>query len=989
MDTTLQRRPAGRRVQTAIRREFAATLAVFIGFGAIIRLVALDRFPPGLHFDEAVYGLLARDILHGARPVFFSAWTGREPLYMYLMAPVQAIVGINILAIRLTSALIGIATLPLTYLLGRALFNRRVALLATGLIAVNYWHLTVSRNGYPNILIPPLGAVSFLFLWRAYQRSEILRSELEVPTSPGPDVGTPKPPNNPLSESANPLGRRQSADRLSAYPLLSAAAGGLFAGLVLYTYLAARFYPITLLAIAAYAFIVDRQRLTRQLPALAVSILAMIAVAAPLAVHFIRNPHDFVERADQVLIFTRASSVSQGARLFLANVGRTALAFFVRGDPRWHYNLPGKPIFDPLIAIFFLAGILIALRRWRELPYAAALIWTAVMCLPGILTADLQPAGQRMFGVFPALVLLPALGLDAAWCWIEDRRPQLVLLAMAGLALLFIWEGFSTTRTYFGDWVRRYETYEIFNGDYAQMAGVARHEMAAGHTVVFVSEHYKHPTLAYLAPETMDDAVWTLGELGLVFPARGGRRPSQGGTDESVYLVPRGPFPPGGRVDRVLKERAYAVETVNDFAGRPAFTIYRVRETAMQETGSAPTFNGEVGFIDAEWPASVARDAPIPVTVRWQVLKSISKARTFALHLVDNQGLRWAQTDEMSYLSEQWHPGDLVEQWFTLPLDPATPAGSYTLQLALTDDAAHPLPVLGEDGVPTGVWLRLGHVTLTGAGGRLEAIGQGTPMSASLQVLDHSRVGGPVTPGARLTPSVLWQKTAASATDQQAEIELVGRDGRPWFVVEQPIAGQHLPSAWQVGEVVRAQYAVTVPADAPVGQSNIRLRLGDATLTLGQIDVQTEGRLFTVPDIQTPLRARFGDSIQLLGYDLPVTIFVPGETVSLTLYWQALRPVEGDYKVFTHLLDPTGQVRGQKDSVPASGTRPTAGWAKGEIIIDKYEIPLPPDAPAGSYQIEIGLYDAATIVRLPAYDAGGSPLTDDRLLLPHAIQVER
>ncbi|RME46756.1 MAG: phospholipid carrier-dependent glycosyltransferase, partial [Chloroflexi bacterium] len=153
MDTTLQHRLTQRSAQTMLRWVVAATLAVFIGFGAIIRLIALDRFPPGLHFDEAVYGLLARDILHGARPVFFSAWTGREPLYMYLMAPVQALVGVNTLAIRLTSALIGLATLPLTYLLGRELFSRRVALLATGLLATSYWHLTVSRNGYPNILI--------------------------------------------------------------------------------------------------------------------------------------------------------------------------------------------------------------------------------------------------------------------------------------------------------------------------------------------------------------------------------------------------------------------------------------------------------------------------------------------------------------------------------------------------------------------------------------------------------------------------------------------------------------------------------------------------------------------------------------------------------------------------------------------------------------------------------------------------------------------
>lgn len=969
MNISLRRRPAEQLNPAPIRWELAASLGAFIIFGAVIRVAALDQFPPGLHFDEAVYGLLARDILEGARPVFFSAWTGREPLYMYLMAGLQAVVGVNTLAIRLTSVLIGLATLPLTYLLGRELFNRRVALLATGLIAVNYWHLTVSRNGYPNILIPPLEAISFYFLWRAYRHA-------------GDEQRT-----------ANDQRQLRQEGRLHGWSLivrrwplngnswLDFLAGGLFAGLVLYTYLAARFYPITLAVIAVCALIVDRQRLIERRPGVVTSVIAMIVVAAPLAVHFIRNPSDFVERADQVLIFTQVSSVSEGLPLFLENVWQTALAFFMRGDPRWHYNLPGKPIFDPLIAIFFVLGIIIALRRWRKLPYAAILIWTAVMCLPGILTADLQPAGQRMFGVLPALVMLPALGLDVVWRWIDNHRPQFAPLAVAGLVLLFGWEGYSTTQTYFGDWARRYETYEIFNGDYAQMAGIARDELAAGHTVVFVSEHYKHPTLAYLAPETMRDAVWTLGERGLVFPARG--------ADKTVYLVPRDPFPPGGRVDRRLQRQAHTVEVIDDFAGRPAFTIYRASTTSTHQSGAEQTLNNEVRVIDAEWPGAVARDAPIPLTIRWEVQEAVSQARTFAVHLVDEQGLRWAQTDEMSYLSEQWHPGDQVEQWFTLSVDPTTPAGTYTLQIALTDEAVHPLPVLDEDGTPTGVWLKLGKVTLTRAGGRTEDIGGGTPLGSSLQVLDHSRVGGSITPGSRLMPSVVWQKIGKSASDQPVQIEFVEGTGEPWLSVEQPIAGQYPPSAWQVGEVARALYAVTVPADAPTGQSSVRLRRGDATLTLGHIDIQAVRRLFAVPDIESPLRVRFGEDVRFLGYDLPETDFVPGDVVPLTLYWQALRPMGGNYKVFTHLLGPSGQVRGQKDRVPASGARPTTGWVEGEIIIDEYEIPISPDAPTGTYQIEIGLYDARTIVRLPAVDAGGAPLPNDRVLLPHELQIER
>ena len=214
IDAALQRRLGGRTIRWGI----ASALGTLLVIGGIVRFVALDQFPPGLHFDEAVYGLLARDILHGARPVFFSAWTGREPLYMYLMAGIQAIVGVNTLAIRLTSALIGLATLPLTYLLGRDLFNRRVALLATGLIAVNYWHLTVSRNGYPNILIPPLEALSFYFLWRGYRR--------------GADERRITDDERTTTSTSSLVVGRSSLVNSSGFDFLL---GGIFAGLVLYT----------------------------------------------------------------------------------------------------------------------------------------------------------------------------------------------------------------------------------------------------------------------------------------------------------------------------------------------------------------------------------------------------------------------------------------------------------------------------------------------------------------------------------------------------------------------------------------------------------------------------------------------------------------------------------------------------------------------------------------------------------------------------------
>ena len=64
------------------------------------------------------------------------------------------------------------------------------------------------------------------------------------------------------------------------------------------------------------------------------------------------------------------------------------------------------------------------------------------------------------------------------------------------------------------------------------------------------------------------------------------------------------------------------------------------------------------------------------------------------------------------------------------------------------------------------------------------------------------------------------------------------------------------------------------------------------------------------------------------------------------------------------------------------GTRPTTGWLPGEVIVDKYEIPVRPDAPPGEYVIEIGMYNAETMQRLRAFDEEGARIPDDGILAP-------
>ena len=100
----------------------------------------------------------------------------------------------------------------------------------------------------------------------------------------------------------------------------------------------------------------------------------------------------------------------------------------------------------------------------------------------------------------------------------------------------------------------------------------------------------------------------------------------------------------------------------------------------------------------------------------------------------------------------------------------------------------------------------------------------------------------------------------------------------------------------------------------------------------------------------------------MLGYDMPQTVVEPGGVVELTLYWQALGPIQTRYKVFTHLLGETYNATtdnflwGQQDNEPVNGQEPVTMWVSGAIIADPYSIPIAADAPPGQYHVEVGMY---------------------------------
>ncbi len=131
--------------------------------------------------------------------------------------------------------------------------------------------------------------------------------------------------------------------------------------------------------------------------------------------------------------------------------------------------------------------------------------------------------------------------------------------------------------------------------------------------------------------------------------------------------------------------------------------------------------------------------------------------------------------------------------------------------------------------------------------------------------------------------------------------------------------------------------------------------------------------------IEHSLQANLGDQVGLLGYNLPTPEVMPGDIVQLTLFWQALVPMQQRYKVFTHILDAHGHMVGQRDAEPGGGAKITTVWKQGEQVVDNYGLPILPGTPPGEYVVEIGMYNLETGQRLPIIE-GGQAVNDHILL---------
>ncbi|MCA9969592.1 MAG: glycosyltransferase family 39 protein [Anaerolineales bacterium] len=353
-----------------------------------------------------------------------------------------------------------------------------------------------------------------------------------------------------------------------------------------------------------------------------------------------------------------------------------------------------------------------------------------------------------------------------------------------------------------------------------------------------------------------------------------------------------------------------------------------------------------------------------------------------SLRLLDAQGTVWADTGGViwdDYPPAAWPEGVIVQQPHEWAVPAGVPPGAYGVWLRVRDPALREVAVVGG-----GVDVYLGEVRVRAATGLdgLPAMNRQAAHVGPLTLLGYQLPASSLRPGHLLPVDLFWQVRRAPAAADQVRLQMVDGDGAVLSEVVAPLGRDDYPAAaWQRDEVLQSKAALLVPTAAGTAV-DVRLvvtLLGADGAAVGRpVRLAEQPRIVpwplqtALPPVPTALAATFGEpaQVRLHGYGLSAETAVGGETVTLTLYWQALVDMADNYVVFVHMADAAGNVVAQGDGVPLNGARLTLSWRADEVFVDPHAIPLPADLAPGVYDIWVGFYDPETGARPAVFVAG-------------------
>jgi hypothetical protein len=186
-------------------------------------------------------------------------------------------------------------------------------------------------------------------------------------------------------------------------------------------------------------------------------------------------------------------------------------------------------------------------------------------------------------------------------------------------------------------------------------------------------------------------------------------------------------------------------------------------------------------------------------------------------------------------------------------------------------------------------------------------------------------------------------------------------DGYAVDSFELPIDPGTPPGSYQIfAEVFERGSLLPLPAQAPAPRPASR----PWAAHIGSLDVARAQRAFTADELgiynlrvdQAPV-----PELKLLGANRDRDDVLSGETVLLTLFWQAVQQPAQDYAATIELVDSQNQVVLTQDFPLGDGRYPASRWMADEQIVDLDRVRVPANLASGAYHWQVSIANGEPI----------------------------
>ena len=245
--------------------------------------------------------------------------------------------------------------------------------------------------------------------------------------------------------------------------------------------------------------------------------------------------------------------------------------------------------------------------------------------------------------------------------------------------------------------------------------------------------------------------------------------------------------------------------------------------------------------------------------------------------------------------------------------------------------------------------------------------------TAEALCLAYQRVEGTLQPGDTLYLSAAMTVEAPLQRDWSLFVHLVNEDG----TIEAqrdvyPGGGLIATSDLKEGDAWNNLVAVTIPSTVYAPQT-LDVYLGfydlhtfERMILVGNAAASPSdrlwiGRLTLEPPpgpFPNPVNADFGGKLTLRGYTIAPRALQPGQTTTVTLYWEARQLLETDYVISAQIIDPDPTRLRKAAQLDAPPDPPTSAWSPGVPVADTRALTIAADAPPGRYRLLVRVYPA-------------------------------